>query len=98
MLETHVLCVCVSSKVSASLLQTQQEELQEKVSNWDGRPQSLAGRAADDAGDCPHMTCDLTFAYSFLCVPGLLQLTATTHPQTSCRHRCRGAALNTHIV
>lgn len=43
--------VCVSSKVSASPLQTQQEQLQEKVSNWDGRPQSLAGRAADDADD-----------------------------------------------
>lgn len=37
--------------------------MQEKVSNWDGRPQSLAGRAADDAGDCPHMNRDLTFAY-----------------------------------
>ncbi len=55
--------VCLSLKVSASPLQTQQDHLQEKVSNWDGKPQSLAGRAADDAGDCPYMTCDLTFAF-----------------------------------
>ncbi|KAG7226702.1 hypothetical protein INR49_014050 [Caranx melampygus] len=48
----------------------------------DVRPQSLAGRAADDAGDCPHMTCDLTFALS-LYVPGLFQLKAPhTPPQT----------------
>lgn len=37
--------------------------MQEKLSSLDGRPQSLAGRAADDAGDCPHMTRDLTFAH-----------------------------------
>ncbi|KAL7406945.1 hypothetical protein ABVT39_000615 [Epinephelus coioides] len=51
------------NEVSVSLLPTQPEELQEKLSNWDVRPQSLAGRAADDAGDCPNLTCDLTFAY-----------------------------------
>lgn len=47
---------CLVSQANASLLQRRQEELQEKVSNLDVRPQSLAGRAADDAGDCPHMT------------------------------------------
>ncbi|KAF3856619.1 hypothetical protein F7725_017342 [Dissostichus mawsoni] len=50
------------NEVSASPLLNQQEELQEKLSNWDVRPQSLAGRVADDAGDCPYMTYDLTFA------------------------------------
>ena len=45
-------CVCLSSQVSASLLLKQQEQPQGKVSNWDDRPPSLAGRAADDAGDC----------------------------------------------
>ncbi|XP_034533727.1 ras-related protein Rab-22A isoform X3 [Notolabrus celidotus] len=43
------------NEVSASRSQKQLQEHQEKVSNWDDRPQSLAGRAADDSGDCPHM-------------------------------------------
>ncbi|XP_063766973.1 ras-related protein Rab-22A isoform X1 [Eleginops maclovinus] len=59
----EIMCF-VFSKVSASPLLTQQEELQEKLSNWDVRPQNLAGLAADDAGDCPHVTFDLTFALS----------------------------------
>uniref|UniRef100_A0AAQ4PYL9 RAB22A, member RAS oncogene family n=1 Tax=Gasterosteus aculeatus aculeatus TaxID=481459 RepID=A0AAQ4PYL9_GASAC len=36
------------NEVSASLWSTQQEDLQEKLSNWDVRPRSLAERAADD--------------------------------------------------
>ena len=51
--ESKFVCLSVSLQVSASPLLTQQEERQEKLSNWADRPQSLAGRAADDAGGCP---------------------------------------------
>ena len=75
-------CVCVS-QVSASPFRMQQEELREKVSSSDVRPQSLAGRAADDAGDRPHMTCDLTVAYT-LC-PRPASVYSPSRPQTPCR-------------
>lgn len=77
-------CVCVL-QVDAFLLSTQQEQLQEKRSNSGVSPRSLAGCAADDDGDCPHLTYDLIIAR-----PPCLDL---THSRALCvlkpHHYCR---------
>lgn len=69
------------------------ERLQEKLSNWDGKRQSLAGRAADDAGDYPHMTCDPTFAFTLTAQSTTAYSHYDNHPSPTTR--CGGRATPT---
>lgn len=71
-------CLCGSLQVRGSLLLTVQQQHQAKVSNWDGRSQSLEGHAADNFGGWTQR--DLrTKRYPPHYSPGVLQLKDTTH-------------------